>query len=147
MKQFLIGAAAFCACLLSASLGFAESAPAKSLCSQLDDVVEGSFKVIAQEDAESVADNSAPRATLSAIKINNLLLVAAMNLQIMRDNGCTPKKGPYSQSRYVLPAMRCHTDMLKLRLGQEVVKMPGSSLPASCDFQTWKPLGQEEAKP
>jgi hypothetical protein len=147
MRRSLIAVLALCAGLSSPAMSFADTAPAKSVCERLNDAVELSFKVIAQEEARSSSDNSAPRATLSAIKINNQLLVVSMNLQLMRDNGCPSKKEPYNQSRYVLPAMTCQTDILKLQLGQEVAKMPGLSLPASCDFETWKPIGQEPPKP
>src|SRR3954453_13498130 len=113
MRVPLVLAVASYACFSSLTPGLAESAPAKSVCARLADAVELSFKIIAQEDAQSSSDNSVPRATLSATKINNLLLVAAMNLQLMRDNGCVSGKEPYSQSRYVLPALTCHTDIMK----------------------------------
>jgi hypothetical protein len=133
---------------ISVAPSLAQTAPAKTLCARLNDSIELNFKLIAQEDAERSGDNSAPRASLSAAKINNLLLISSMNLQLMRDNGCVSRKEPLSQSRYVLPALTCHMDILKQQLGQELTKMAGSPLPASCDLETWKPLGQEDdAKP
>lgn len=96
------------------------------------------------EEAEGLTDNSAPRATLKAQKIQNLLLVISMNLQLMRDNGCPVKKDPISTARYMMPALQCNTELLNAR----VAAMSGKSttspgLPPICDTLNWKPMGKQ----
>lgn len=134
---------------VSSSSTLAEAPPASQHCAQFEVAIENNLKQLALEDAEGIGDNSAPRATLSELKIQNFLLVISMNLQLMRDNGCPAKKEPISTARYMLPAMQCNTELLKVRLDQVSGKPVGSSgLPPACDISTWKPTNQAtEEKP
>lgn len=84
---------------------------------------------LAQNDIEEIADNSAPRATMRAIRDNNELQLASMTLSLMRDNKCAlPKRAP-SKFTYMLPAMECRTEQLK-----------GNLKASQCDASAWTPL-------
>lgn len=116
----------------------AQAAPQTDACSALEAAIEHGLKLIASDDAKSLGDNSAPRATLSQLKINNQTLLISMHLQLMRDNSCPKRKEPIRLGTYMLPALECENALLQLRLGKEVPTIEGSSLPAACDMTKWK---------
>ena len=83
---------------------------------------------MADRFADSVGDNSAPRATLRAIEEGNDLLKANMTLQFMRDNKCSLPKSAPSGSGYLGAALECSTQRLKV--GYEAAK-------SACDRANW----------
>ena len=86
---------------------------------------------LAENYADGVTDDSAPRATMRAVQDQNALLKAQIALALMRDNKCTlPKRAPSSLT-YMLPAMTCKTEKLK-----------GNYKAPACDASTWTPMGQ-----
>ncbi|WP_308911941.1 hypothetical protein [Pseudokordiimonas caeni] len=63
--------------------------------------------------AESVGDDSAPRATLRAMEELNDLMMASMTLQFMRENNCAlPKRAP-NAGKYLGRAVNCETQRLR----------------------------------
>lgn len=87
---------------------------------------------MAEDHAEGVADNSAPRATLRAQRETNHLLRAQMILGMMKDSKCALPKSPPSYITYMLPALTCRTDMMKSYSSKE--------LPASCKRENWQAI-------
>lgn len=86
---------------------------------------------LAESDAESIGDDSAPRATMRAIRDQNALLKAQIALSLMHDYKCSlPKRAP-SKLTYMLNAMKCQTEKLK-----------GNYKSTECDYSTWTPIGQ-----
>jgi hypothetical protein len=130
-------------------LSFAQSSSKSQVCERFDHAIDRALKAAASIDAEGVTDNSAPRSTLRELKINNQLQIISMNLGLRRDNGCPPLTEPVVTARYLLSAMKCQVDITKMTAGQNVEKMPNSSLPATCDTSRWEPIGSEamEGKP
>ena len=114
--------------------------PKLTLCESLAQSIEQSLKSIDMTHAESIGDNSAPRATLANLKINSELLLVSMNLQLARDNSCPTRKEPVRTGRYLVSALKCQNDMLRASLKQDIPKLPGSDIPASCETSTWQPL-------
>jgi hypothetical protein len=111
----------------------AAAAPAKPLttCEGLARDWRTAEVTLAKNDVEELADNSAPRATMRAIRDNNALQLASITLTLMSNNKCPlPKRAP-SEVTYMLPAMECRTEQLK-----------GNYKAPQCDYSTWKPLGQ-----
>jgi hypothetical protein len=111
----------------------AAAAPAKPLstCEGLARDWRSAEVTLAKNDIEELADNSAPRATMRAIRDNNALQLASITLTLMASNKCPlPKRAP-SEVTYMLPAMECRTEQLK-----------GNYKAPQCDSSTWKPLGQ-----
>jgi hypothetical protein len=86
---------------------------------------------LAKSNAEDIGDNSAPRATMRAIRDGNSLEVAAITLSLMRDNKCSLPKRPPSHVTYMIPAIECATEQLK-----------GNYKAPQCDTATWKSIGQ-----
>jgi hypothetical protein len=87
---------------------------------------------LAEDHAEGITDNSAPRATLRAQRETNILLRAQMLIGMMKDAKCSLPKSPPSYVTYALPALTCRTDMMKSYSSKE--------LPASCDRKKWTPI-------
>lgn len=84
---------------------------------------------LAKSNIEDIGDNSAPRATMRAIKDTNSIQIAAITLMLMRDHKCSvPKRAP-SHVTYMIPAMECRTEQLK-----------GNYKAPQCETSTWKPL-------
>lgn len=113
-------------------------------CTSLAAAVENALKIASSEHAETIGDSSAPRMTAGQLKVSNQLAVAAINLQLMRDNNCPVRQEPVSASRYLVPALQCKTDMMRIRLGEDVPKVQGSTLPSSCNMDTWTPTTSSE---
>lgn len=82
---------------------------------------------LAQDSAEGIGDNSAPRATLRATEDNNALLRAQMTLELMRAAGCTlPARAP-TAGTFLLDAMECQTELLR----------GGRAGEGACETATW----------
>lgn len=121
---------------MSASPAFAQTeaadaSPKLSKCEVLANDWKSVEYGLAMNNARSIGDNSAPRATLRAMEDSNELAKAQMTLQLMSDNKCPlPSRAP-SWTTYTVEAMECQT----ARLG-------GDFDSPECDFKTWKPLTQ-----
>ena len=86
---------------------------------------------LAEHNAEGLADNSAPRATMRAVEDQNALLKAQIALTLMQSHKCSlPRRAP-SWITYSLNALKCSTEKLK-----------GNYKSPECDSSTWTPLGQ-----
>ena len=84
---------------------------------------------LANNYAEGVADDSAPRATMRAAQNAEQFAQAQITLQLMRDYKCSlPKRAP-SEMTYSLSAMKCRTELMK-----------GNYKAPECDRSTWTPL-------
>ena len=84
---------------------------------------------IAISFVEGIGDNSAPRATLRAIREQNALSNAALTIALMRDNRCTmPTRAP-RVATYVVAASQCETARLRA---------PGQQDLPACDRATWQ---------
>lgn len=93
---------------------------------------------LAQSNADGIADNSAPRATMRAIRDSNELMRAQMTLDLMRAHNCPmPDRAP-NEATYMLGAMECATARLR---------QSGSSAIPACDVNTWVPLGSSPPAP
>jgi len=114
--------------------------PKLTPCELLAESIEQPLKSIDMARAESIGDNSAPRATLSNLKINGELLLVSMNLQLARDNGCPTRKEPLRTGRYLVAALKCQNDILRASFQKDVSKSAGSEIPTSCETNTWQPL-------
>lgn len=78
--------------------------------------------------ARSIADNSAPRATLRAIEDSNELTAASITLDLMREYRCPlPTSAPRSVT-YLESALSCATARLSPGAGEN---------PPPCDRSTW----------
>jgi hypothetical protein len=109
------------------------AAPAKplSICEGLARDWKSVEYELADNYADGVTDDSAPRATMRAVQDQNALLKAQIALALMRDNKCPlPKRAPSSLT-YMIPAMTCKTEKLK-----------GNYKAPACDYSTWTPIGQ-----
>lgn len=129
MKMVLIGALALTSALPATAQTATPAAAAKlSTCDALAADWKRFDMNMADRFADSVGDNSAPRATLRAIEEGNDLLKANMTLQFMRDNKCSLPKSAPSGSAYISAALECSTQRLKV--GFEAAK-------AVCDRANW----------
>lgn len=128
----IVKTAAICS-LLMASPIIAQTKPTVAAapagaCAKLMSVYDGASKDLAANNAASIGDNSAPRATLRAVEDANTLTEARIALDLMRDNRCPLPKTTPSYIWYLSAALTCSTDRLKAGAGQS---------PASCDRSTW----------
>lgn len=86
---------------------------------------------LAENYAEGMTDDSAPRATMRAAQDQNALLKAQIALTLMHDNKCSlPKRAP-SSITYLLNALKCQTEKLK-----------GNFKSPECDHSTWTAMGK-----
>lgn len=101
---------------------------ATGTCAALMSTYDGASKDMAGNFADSVGDNSAPRATLRAMEDSNSLAQAKIALDLMRDNRCPlPKQAP-AAAWYMSAALTCENDRLKAA---------GAESPPSCDRSKW----------
>lgn len=128
----LVKTAAICS-LATASPVMAQTKPSvatapSGVCTRLISVYDGASKDLAANNAASIGDNSAPRATLRAMEDANTLTEARIALDLMRDNRCSLPKTTPSYIWYLSAALTCSTDRLKAGAGKS---------PTSCDRSTW----------
>jgi len=95
-------------------------------CKSFSDTIEHSLKLIAMADTRGIGDNSAPRATLDELRINNNLARIQINLELMKASGCALPKDPIRQSDYMSNALDCSLAELK-----------GNSKAPECDLTKW----------
>ena len=103
-----------------------------SACESFAQAIEQSLKAIDMAYGDDITDNSAPRATLSNIKVNSQLLLISMNLQLAHDSGCPTRKEPIRTGRYLDAAITCKTDLLAASVKRD------KETPASCNTSTWR---------
>lgn len=127
------------ALMFAASAPLAASTDPTPTCAGLMAAVESSLKSAASASASTVADSSAHRANLAELKIANELSLVAINLQLMRDNGCVMPRDPIYAGRYALDALKCEADMREVFTGKIKLE-PGSVLPPSCNRNNWRPV-------
>jgi hypothetical protein len=109
------------------------SAAPAGTCATLMRQYDGASMDLAANFTSSLADDSAPRATMRAMEDSNALATAKIALDLMRDNRCPlPKSAPNTAS-YLTAALACRTDR---------IKATGAETPESCKRENWKPLGQ-----
>lgn len=97
-------------------------------CKTFQEAIENSLKLIAVSKAESIGDNSAPRATLRALEIANELTLVTANLTLMSNQRCPLPAEPIRTGKYLLNALKCSTERLK-----------GVADSPLCDFAKWAP--------
>jgi hypothetical protein len=105
------------------------ASPTASTCTLLSRNWQGVEQDLAENHAEGMADNSAPRATLRAQKETNSLMRSQIILGMMRESKCPLPKLPPSYATYLLSALTCRTDMMKNYQAKE--------LPLSCKREIW----------
>lgn len=108
----------------------AQTGALSGTCASLTRTYEGVSMDLASNFADSVGDNSAPRATLRAMEDANSLATAKIALDLMRDNHCPVPKSVPSMASYISQALTCSADR---------TKTPAATAPASCDKANWKP--------
>jgi hypothetical protein len=112
----------------------AGSMPASSKCAVLMNDYEQIQKAMASRWAESIGDNSAPRATLSEMKDNNDLIRSQISLELLRAKSCPlPDRAPWL-GRYLSPALEC----AKARAKGQLARIDTSKLP-ECKMESWQP--------
>ncbi|MGN6495938.1 MAG: hypothetical protein ACTHK5_01155 [Tsuneonella sp.] len=102
-------------------------AAASGKCAALSADYDQYEKAMASRFAESVGDNSAPRATNRAIEDSNSLSQAQITLVLMQASHCTLPDHAPSIKRYLTEALTCSTDRLKA----------GGADAPSCDMKKW----------
>jgi len=138
-----ISAAAAASLLLSAALPAHAAQPdaprptaAKSpTCQAFSDVIENALKLIDMNTAKAAGDNSVPRNALAAGESANLWQQISINLALARENGCPAPSTPIEGGRYLIQAMKCQTEMLKLASGASTE----TEARAACSQRSWKP--------
>jgi hypothetical protein len=85
-------------------------------------------KAMASRWADSISDNSAPRATLREMQDANGLAKAQIIVTLLQANKCALPDYAPSIKRYVSAALTCSTDRLQA----------GSDAP-SCKMDNWQP--------
>ena len=108
---------------LLARPAFAQTSP----CETLSAAVEDQIKKAASTFAEGITDNSAPRATMRELQIANSLSLARINLDLMVQNKCPPRKSPVDPMVYLNDALAC-----------ELALQKGDKDPAACKRDTWQ---------
>jgi len=105
------------------------AAPPPSTCESLKGQWQDVEKELAGINAEGVADNSAPRATMRAIQVSNELSKAQILIALLTANKCPlPKRAP-SHLNYSLDALKCATEIMNGNFKSDV-----------CKRQNWTPI-------
>ena len=86
-----------------------QSVLAQSSCEAFNSAVELEMKRAAYSSAEGIGDSSAARATMHELKIANSLSLINMNLNLMVQNKCPPRKNPIDYMIYFFEASACET--------------------------------------
>jgi hypothetical protein len=107
-----------------------KAASPNGACTALLNAYETESKQASLSWAEGFADNSAPRATLRNLEVNNHLMAKQIDLTLLIQHKCQIPPDPVSTNDYPTDALGCHLAMMKA---------PGSDarLPA-CNMENWK---------
>lgn len=109
-------------------------------CVALHSDYEDASKRMAMNHVSGIGDNSAVRETTRETENSNVLAEARLTLDLLKANGCRLPKSAPSFSRYYDSALKCHNDIL-------AVKLSGTySFPPSCDRSKWTPDAQATGK-
>jgi len=127
---------AIAACLLLSPTAFAAS----PTCDAFNKAIEASLKDAAQSWAESIGDNSAPRAQLAQAKVANEYTEVQINLKLLIENKCPVPTKPLRWATYAVEALQCSNDRLSARL------KGATDDPPSCKIENWKGQSDQEAK-
>ena len=132
MKRSTIGV------LVSIVTALPLAAQTPSACRPLQLAIEDSEKEMSSQVVAGLIDDSAPRATMRAGRVNNELGLIAVNLMLMEQLHCPPRKEPITTNAFVSRALECYQEMQK-----SVQDSP------KCNRETWKRRGAEgsDAKP
>lgn len=106
---------------------YAHASPTAVTCSDMASTYDRLSKVIADEEMSDIGDDSAPRATLRQLKINNAYSQGAQILTIMANRKCPLPENPMTPAYYFNDALTCATQRLT------DVKAP------ACDYSKWVP--------
>lgn len=121
MKRFLA---------VAALLAVAQTAWTQTSCEALSSANELSLKRIAFElFTGDMSDNSAPRATLRELRVNNQLQLIAINLQLMIKANCAMPAQPVDIQAYAGQANACGSAISKRGLGAR---------PEECFIEKWQ---------
>jgi hypothetical protein len=105
----------------------ATPAPAGGRCAALQSDWRNVEITLAQNSAEGIGDNSAPRATMRAMDDNNALIRAQITLELMRAAGCTLPARPPLTGTFLMDALDCQTELLR----------GGHAGQGACDTASW----------
>jgi hypothetical protein len=109
-------------------------------CAALHSDYEDASKRMAMNHVSGIGDNSALRETTRETENSNVLAEARLTLDLLKANGCRLPNSAPSFSRYYDSALKCHNDIL-------AVKLSGTySFPPSCDRSKWTPDAQATGK-
>lgn len=103
------------------------SSPAES-CSELHRQFDFIHRQIAMKDAEGVADDSAPRATMRELEMLNMRQEQLILLEFMRMRSCSAPSRVGGAVLYMLPAMNCRLARMRSDADTE----------EKCDMSKWE---------
>lgn len=107
-------------------------AAATPICQKYSDQIDTNERLLAQNHADGIGDDSAARESNRLTRENNLLLKNSMTLQLMLQAKCTmPAEADYSV-RYAANAANCSIAMLTAQNAAGKFE-----LPAACDSSKW----------
>lgn len=107
----------------------------KAVCESLSTELDYGNKQIAMSKSEGFGDNSAPRATMRKMDINNQLQINSMTLMLMIQQKCTMPKSADTSVYYFTEAMKCGTARIR-----------GSADAPECDMSKWKGWAEKSEK-
>lgn len=90
MRIFIVASLAAC-CALAPIQSNAQSPQ----CNQFNEAISASLSVIGKKIYDGINDDSAPRATLRHLQIENEIGFIGLNIQLMSAAKCTPWKTPF----------------------------------------------------
>jgi len=124
-------------CLVSLTISGAASAQVKptgtnaTTCTILAGQFDKFEKEMASSDIDGLLDNSAPRATLRAMEINNSLIQAQIAIDLLKAKACPLPSHVPTSSTYFSSALSCKNDQMK-----------GVKDSESCKRENWTATGK-----
>lgn len=105
------------------------TASTTTICAALTRAIESAEMRLSSLDAQSVGDNSAPRATMRRAEQGGVYSQIQANISLMAAHRCAPYPYPISGSAFMLSALECETAMLGWTSSRP--------LPESCNRANW----------
>ena len=130
--KFLLPAAIMLSSLAAPSSNLAAQNTPMSACASLALQWDNVEKNLGANLSRSLTENSAPRATLGKLEDLELLTMAGMIYQMMKDQKCPLPTTPPSATSYVMAASTCDLERLRQR---------SSNIP-ECNRENWKKTGE-----
>lgn len=96
-------------------------------CPSFEIAIDESLKEIAQQNADTMFENSAVRASYVQSRIANELASIHINVDLMAQNKCSPIKTPPTHFPYLTAALNCRTALINRE-----------KEPPACDRKAWK---------